>query len=1426
MIDLKADFSGGLNLDDAYYAVPKNSYVDAVNITRDAIAGSNDRAITNVFGNRLIQKIKSKIVRVPSPGAHEDVSIYIDTTPVSANTRIIVTLLLQPSNTPVKVLDYTSPTIFTFFQYASAAVDSMSSSILTASGIVIQGGNIAPGPYNGVFQDSTDGFGFDGVFDIVIGGGNVVTAVNIVDGGLNYKVGDVITIDGSQFGGISGQDDVQLTVLTLTLRSGILLASANPPNEIAFRYNLNSGAGTYYNWGNYSVTIGHLTSGYTCIGAYANQTRNTIIYFLHNTQGYHIILEYNITSEVITKIFESKIDSGDIDILNFTLASKITGINVFNREEGDLLYFLDTLGRPTGMDMELFKNNHYNPVTRDIIDVCKRPPLSPPVTRYDNDNTKKSNNLRGKFFRFKYRYVYDDFSKSVCSPISKLPLPLNILDTSYVNNNSNNNYVELQFNSGDKDVKKVELLMSYVDKTNDWSDFVLIEEIQKEVKFTVKTSVDVFLSPPALNGITIITLGGSAISQAEIKIFFKDLNTNTNILVTTWVIGTNQSLENVATSLASSIIVSPSIDATSNGVSVIFKYDTSQWQYEEVTIDYLQGQDNIELGYKFYNDASYPFIDINESIQLYDYVPTNAKAQELANGNVLLYGAITEGYNKDLNTSVFVDVLTQPFGPPNTGQGFFNIVISNITYTNGLTQRNAARYEFYGLPPAGTTIKLYVKSGPTEYQMCQYTTLITDNLNSIVTGLYNSLFTLPAQTGFFQDRTGTILSPPPILDICSLQSAPFVNSRVEYIFPPGSVFSNPQPTFLFNSQRNIGIAYFDKKGRTNGIIWNSKLSFPNYAENNSGQVLLPYINLKVYHQPPIWAESFQFYLTKENTQFLYWYGKVVDGGQYWFFDISSLYRVNQQFPTRAIVQSWSFQDGDRFSLIKNLNTNAVYSGLYDIEALGIIPDAIINGSPQTGKTFIKIAKQGAFSANLSQADVFEFVIYRNNIPPNDPVYYEFGEQYYVSSSGLPDRAHNGSVVSQQISTGTPAEFNFYYGDVYFKNRFTIPGEVGINIGNYFVLDRNILDEYISAVSSISGRPNIIDQNARETFFPTLVRYSQAYQPNTNINGLPRFFFANFDEYDYNYGDIERFKTRDRFIRVFQKLKVGMVPLYQQMVKNQGTETLVISDKLLNPVQYYVGDVGIGDNPESLASFSYADYFTSNIRGVICRASQDGVEFISITNKINSWANQNIGDLDKRFMVGCFDQRLSNYILALTSSKNNPVSTIVYDQEYGNFESFLTMYPEMMASLGVTLASFKDGQIYIHDNSPYNTFYGLPAAESSITPIFNANPYQKKTFLALSEVASTIWDCPTLSTDINSYGTVKQLTVLVPSDFAQLEGTFEAPVLRDLYSIGGIVNGDTMKGKYLVAKFRKEAASSLVALNIVSCKYIDSPLTNR
>ena len=1148
----------------------------------------------------------------------------------------------------------------------------------------------------------------------------------------------------------------------------------------------------------------------TVIGAYPNRVRNTIISFVYNTSGYHSILEYNLTGRTVAKVFENLTDSGAEDILGFTLNGKITGINIYNRDEGDLLFFLDSLGRPTVMNITLFKAGTYTPVTRDIIDVAKTPPEAPPDCVYQNDTGTQSNYLQKKLFRFKTRFVDDDNFKSTYSPISIVPLPTNILDPVQNNILTNNNVISISADSGGKNVKNIEIAVSIANNSNVFGRFQTIV----------------------------------------------------------------------------------SIDKSAEGIA------------DDTTFNYL-----------FYNNSVFPFIADSESLPLFDYVPLLAKAQEMPNGNYVAYAAITEGYDRTLSPNVVLTINTVAAGSGSV-VGSLNGVVTPGIPGFGIF--------FSGIPAVGTAVTVRATNG-TPITVATYTTISGDTPSSVAAGLATSAGGL-----------GILVAIPTgdnILFITTLTGYSFDSLIINA--PTTSATTNSIATWPFWGQRRIGISYYDQHGVTNGILYDAEVVFPAYAENGSQQVLLPYINVKIYHVPPDWAYTYQLSFTKDATQFLYIETVAVNTTEadYLYFEITNLALNAEKKPTTAAVVSWTFQDGDRMRLIRNMVNNTVYGTSYDTAIEGIVTDPTINNVTQTGKTFIKIRKAAPFAATSYTNNLFIIQLYRPSLqePSNEnATFFECGIEYPILNPTEATRVHGGQVTNQSTDLATPAEIDIYSGDVYFRIRQEYLSETGI--GQFYVQDRNFVDFFISAVNNIDGRPLAIELNARQAYYGTLIRYSQNYQANTNVNQLNKFIAANFDEYDYSYGDIMRLRVRDRYMRVFQKLKVGVVYLFSKVGKNpNGDAVTVLTDQLLNPIQYYVGDWGIGDNDTSLASFNYADYFTSNITGGIYRVSNDGINPISVLYKMNSWTTENIPLRTGNYKVfGAYDQKLNNYVIAIqeaisTSSfqigsqgyifvhsyfftlTNTPfegdvlnvvltdgngvtrtysyiiqegdsiidvyyqiaalinadiyftcvlspapvisqvavavpdltadisityatasassAKTLTFSEEENVFESFLSLRPEMMVTLGTLFCSFSEGQLWTHDSTRYNSFFGVDYG-SDVTPVFNDKVYVTKQPQALDQRGNAIWACPEIETSVMSYGTTPQQSTLVSQEFQNREGKYVTSFKRDVNSYGGKVNGNFLKCNWLKIKFQVSSAPELTVLQMATVYFVESNLNPR
>jgi len=1043
-----------------------------------------------------------------------------------------------------------------------------------------------------------------------------------------------------------------------------------------------------------------------CIGAKANTLRNTVIQFIWNGLNRHSILEFSFDTRKHTKIFENITDSGGIDVLDFTESGKILSVNIYNREEGDLLFFLDSLGKPCGFDITLFKQGYYNPVTRDLIQKAKMPPLKVPQVIYGNDVTKRSNDLRKRFFKFRTRFIYDDFEKSTFSPISIMPIPVSILTDTYTNVITNNNVITLSASTGGRNVKEVEIAMQYVDKSNNWSDLLSVTTINKS-DLVLRETHQVLVNTIG-STLVIIIFAGIPIAGTIVNTYLTTLP-STKTLVGSYTVLLGDTLDDVAIGLAANMVtlgllITPS--AYTNQVA--FAFNNSIYTYNGIEFDDTAAVDDVNFTYNFYNDSTYAPVNIEEAVQLFDYVPSKANCQELLNGSILTYSGITEGLSKDEVSNSTITVGTISSGA--TGGGSFSAVISNIT-TYPVFQNT--KYALSGIPFVGTVINIKVKriSDHTLIIASTYTTVYGDNIYTVSAALSaNNTLSPQVEIVFGFGNVFVQVAKDVVYEVIT---SPYY-SIIEIIAPVTT--GNSIPTWKWSTRRSIARQYFDKDGVTNGVYYTDEVSFPAYSENGSNEPMLPYINYKINDLPPIWAYSMTFLINASTTSYLFWKSDSVNTSEseYIYLEVTSLVKNAEKKPTTAAVCSYTFSDGDRVRVIRDSDTpGIVFADTYDSAIEGLVVDPNIGGAPQTGKQFIKIKNIAPFTGNVVNTKNYVIELYRptqqvSNTDTNE-TFFEIGLQYDIANPTLPTRSHLGEITDQTVGS-TPAEFNFYEGDAYFRSRIIATGDVGYT--DLSVMDNNVVDFYISAVSSISGRPSVIDINAREQYYSTLIRFGQAYQANTNINGLNRFYQKNFDEYDYSFGDVMALVVKNRQLIVLQKLKLGSVPLYSSLGKDaNGLQVVFQTDKLLNPIQYYVGDFGIGACPESIASFNFAIYGCDNIKGVVWRLSNDGVKPLSVMFKMNSWANKYVNDTVK--IYGAYDQRLNNYIITIKEEVATCVPVVVpaitlpigyVDSAYGYSATLLGAAPFTLLDI------VKPGWMTIEVIGSDLVFTGTPTAE--------------------------------------------------------------------------------------------------------------------
>lgn len=231
----------------------------------------------------------------------------------------------------------------------------------------------------------------------------------------------------------------------------------------------------------------NLSAEAKCIKAFADTTRDTIYWFVHDpnfsvgdTGKLDLILSFNEKTNVLIYHVVSMDDGSGINtVLNFNPFYPVNAVDLI----GDLLFFSDAYNQPRKINI---KKSYPEPdlnidqITEEDLLVIKKPPIDPPSLRFLNTDSS-DNFLKDRFICFAYRYRYEDNEYSATSEFSApafQPSFFSFDPSSYLNIGMLNaiNAVELSYNSGSGLVKGIDLLF----KEADSPVIKIIDSINKE----------------------------------------------------------------------------------------------------------------------------------------------------------------------------------------------------------------------------------------------------------------------------------------------------------------------------------------------------------------------------------------------------------------------------------------------------------------------------------------------------------------------------------------------------------------------------------------------------------------------------------------------------------------------------------------------------------------------------------------------------------------------------------------------------------------------------------------------------------------------------------------------------------------------------------------------------------------------------------
>ncbi len=840
--------------------------------------------------------------------------------------------------------------------------------------------------------------------------------------------------------------------------------------------------------------------------------------------------------------------------------------------------------------------------------------------------------------------------------------------------------------------------------------------------------------------------------------------------------------------------------------------------------------------FNFYNDAVYPFLDIEESTQLFDYVPKKANAQEIADNNILVYGGITEGntYSGSLGITSAVSVATA----------------SNLMTIQSQVSGRNWMIKFSGTPTAGdvtsiliTLTKENTNTGDitTEYYSFDYTTAAGNTLTTIRDAFRTNIDADSALTAVNTSTDiGFIISGQSESGFIKTVTATY---QIQYPIGSAPVDVNIS-CYKHASTYKFGIVYFDEFGVTNGVITTDAMTIntPKLTSSRIGldQISVPNIQFNINSVPPSWAKSFSFVRTTNLTAYDF---KMIRSnastGQLGVYKLGDYGYINiQEYnANKSGYPAYSFAQGDRIKIYAVIGQAT--DSRYDLPIVGVStvhPDPF-NGPSLPAGYWLKMPYNSDLMSNwdtLSDSTRYMVEPYSPSYSSKDSdlLYYEFGENYSIITDANGNLAHGGQTQAQIINTGSqptsarPAIFNFTKGDVYNRKRDAD-----------YIIDKSVSDKYGSKLDG-NGRGFVVDAYAKETYYPTTIRYSLKYEQNTNINNSNKFYSGNLDEYDRQKGDIQRLKVRGSQMRVFQSRACGAVPLSQNVLQTaDGSSIISQSSNVFNKIQYYLGEYGIGNQYCSLASSPQADYFTDPVLGAQIRIGNDGITSLTelykshffFTDKISKYQNNIVdtfGNGAYAKIISTYDIFEEEYVTCMQEASGRAPYTFGFSEKRNSYTSFYEYYPEWICTAGNIVITWKNGELWTHNNTDsYANFYGeqkLP----SLRIIFNDFQNIKKHYNVVTTLGNTTWICPNQGDVNTNMGQQSKLTV---ADFKKKDDKYHAAFKRDMLSVGGLYGGNVLKGNWIELNLQPTVAQ-LSAGNPVDLYYVElgilQPLNNR
>lgn len=1036
-----------------------------------------------------------------------------------------------------------------------------------------------------------------------------------------------------------------------------------------------------------------------CLGGFSDEATQKLYWIIKSDIGCYV-LEYDVQNEVVSKVLEDT-RVGANRVLDLKETHLITAINKIISEDTakDLILLNDDNLQPLCFNIERAKKYGTNGFDKEDIFLIKKPPRFAPTTTLVFAEGA-SNNIEEKFLSFSYRYKYLDGEYSALSSYSNynfhpkpFQLDYEVLDNIGMINAYN--AVRLSINTGDKRVTDIQCIV----KGSTSNNLYIIETFNKENEgwghnetrsfvfsnnkiYTILPEKELYRSsdsiPLKAKAQTVI---GNRIVMGNFVQGYDLIDKNNNKIKPNYNLSiVSESLEGITVpiSITSRVTITNNILTidlagtnlkSGSKINLFFSLDNNQTPKQNfnnnfsflLTKDYADAaalaQDvdfiffitnyitNLFLtNYTMTEIPGYEFIS-NTTFEIESFTATTIvlKSIELIYRLNNVDDTITWGFN-DATSILFYEIGSVSTLKTNRSYEIGLVYMDEFNrQTTVLTQLNNTIFIPQNLalsknkikvslpssflPPAyADRYKIVVKQQALQFQTIYATTfyveglfrwikLENDNKDKVKVG---DVLIFKADTNGFVST----LTKVKVLEIAAKEKE-FINGNVDFNSSdikelPGVYMKIKIPAGI--SMDYIPDGFIEKIGQASSRGDSFDMYIGTFSDKDpvtgvytdkpilqGSRIDIELTNVK--YGSAGGDEKFikTFYSSADYANFKLWYDAEVNDNTFPFL-----------FPTNGVVRGGF--TSNFLSRFEESSTGALYLRIHN-ELNGNGKDFVLYGS---------VGHQSYMNGSVKITAANGLIILETEEKKSieAEIYYET-EQTFEIKNGL----HQGNLRNQ--TAVLPAEI-----DLDFFNCFC----QGNGAESYI-----IKDAFNKPYLNIDLRPSVVSIEKYKAVrrYADLI-YSESYVESSNINGLNVFNVAtgNSKELDKQYGSIQKLHSRDNDILVLKESKASKVMFEKGLIYNSdGSSTISATDQILGPELTYLGDNGIGKNPESFAENDYQIYYANTKQGNVVRLSIDGVT--AIVDGMVDWFRDIFRLQPNAKKLGGFDPYTKQYVVSIS-----------------------------------------------------------------------------------------------------------------------------------------------------------------------------------